>query len=562
MRRAWISTAALFLAGSALASEPSSAAPPRDGSERVERARAALLQRLSDAKEDGVVEIRGDGPQTPSRTPAVAACLTTEMLIGADTATAGAPMETIESLRRLLLDGDGDERAEIDLQLAIAYLVVGFAEEARAIARAHDDPRAVAIAAIADVMSGEMIAGAAGCGDLYELAVKADRARAGGAPHLSETEIAMIAALPDPISAPIAEVFALAARDHQDQMLANRLRPLLDRDSKAAAFFEEPANASAALKQIASDPGPMQARAIEALATAADPAAASVVDENLEDAAARAAPHDRRRLGDLLVARGADQERIAASIRALRRAAARDPASPATRQAGAILRAAVAGKDSDKRLQALAAIASEHKFAAPALDDDAARRAIDELIAFGAVDALTRVLDARGAAGDDRDLALGGALARAGDIDKAWLIAAPHEGEAPFSPLLFRLAAMRGDAASVATAARAAASAGDQVSEARLAWRAGDWKRAQAAFEGALAKSPDDAVAEKLALAALASARSQAPPTISRTKNPAINALHHMFAPRPEQPTDRALRRFGKGVAIEADFIKKRLAHE
>ncbi len=568
--------------------------------EKIERAREALKKRLLDAETKGVVAIKGsraaappaadeagesaDEVARPALTPAarqaarppavVTSCLTADMIADLAAATAADPMGSIQSLQNLLLDNEAEYRGEIELQLATAYLAIGFAEEAGAIARGRTDARAVGVAALAALMQGGAdpdhgaLAAHLSCGPLYGVAMKALRAADGVPPTLTSEEAALMQSLPPAIASPIAGALALSMLDHGERDHARALRPLIA-DAAVAAIVDASLtqasdSAIAALAPVAADPGPMQARAIEALAASAasHPDANALVDENLADAAASApGGRDRSRLNELLAGRLAMAGKIEESLRALGRSAGADKASPAATTAAALLGDALKGPADDKRLQALSALANEPDFASHVLGEDAAGRAIEDFMALGAARELQAFLDARGVTGTARDHALARALLRAGDADGAATLVGPHASRPEFQDLAFKIAAARDDAAAFDAMLHEAERRGDLDLVARIAWRRGDFERAATA-RSAIEESGDGAAAERLALALLAARRAAPSAALPSQKKGAMAGLRHMFSPPPANSGDGALRAFAEGVATEIAYIRKRRAHE
>lgn len=597
--------ALLILVIGLFSSPLASASDSADERARIEAARASLKERLIDAESKGVVALKGqsDPAGAASARPREAAherpalrageirsiaCLTPDMLSETAAAIAVDPVGAIDALKNAILDPQNKYRREIELQLAVSYLVIGFAEEAGATVREIDDPRATAIAALASLMSGAPagadIGSLSSCGKLAALIGEAARAREGAAPQMGEAEIELLSSLPAPVAAPISEILALAALDHGDIDLARELDETIARMRKSGdaspaqsliriTTGEKNATkeqAIAAISPIAAAPGPLQARAIAALSEAlpvtdiSTEAAGLALD--LEDAAASASnPRDRAELNLILAERGAGSISIQAGVKALAKSAAADAAKSisASEAARRVLGDALRADDADRRLDALAAIVASDGFAARSLDEDAATRAISELTMLGAADAVRDILSARGAPARSARLAIGAAALRAGDYDDAWMALEPYAAQPEFANLVFDVSAARGDAAAMRQAKTAAEASGNQEVKARIAWRSGDFAAAETALSRTIGDAADKKTAERLALAALASGRKSAPAGLASVLSGADNGAALLLGFFQEPPQELgAAKAFAEEIAGEIAFIRGRIAHE
>lgn len=588
----------------AVSPAPATAADAADERARIEEARALLQERLVDAESKGVVALKGGradggageapGDGLREARPALRvgeirsiSCLTPDMLSETAAAIGGDPIGAIDALRKAVLDRENNLRREIELQLAVSYLVIGFSEEAGAIVRDMDDPRAVATAALADLMSGAPVGAdlsvLQSCGQLSAVIREASRAQAGEEARIGDAEIQLLSSLPDPVAVPIAEIFALAAIDHGDLDLARKLEASIAEARRSGALTPAQSILRVALKggdapketviaamaPIAAAPGPMRARAIEAL-SAALPATdvsrdAQAFDLDLEDAAASASdPGDRAKLYMILAGRRAMNADAEASVKALVKSVSADSSAmtAATRAASRLLGEALSAADADRRLDALAAIVTTDGFAARTLEEDTAKRAIAELTALGASDAVGAVLSDRGEPAPSIHLALAASMMRAGDYDAAWKTIEPYAAEPEFVELAFRIGAARDDPAALRIAERSAAALMNDEIAARAAWRRGDWAQAESALTKTIDEKADAKVAERLALAALANGRNSPPAALESILSTARNggALRRLFSQPAKDPD--AARAFAEGVAEEIAFIRERIAHE
>lgn len=566
MKRAAIS--ALLLA---FALRPAVAEPAPDGGDkdRIEQARASLQERLSDAQSKGVVLLKGDARPSAHRAEAArvlrpgdanpVTCLTPTMLAETAALVEKQPSRTIDSLQDLLVDGRDGDRGELELQLATAFLVIGFAEEAAAVAAGRKDARAAAIVSLARLMSSAPPAadGAAayvGCGDFYQMIAQVEVMLAGGAVEITDNEIGFLKSLPPTIAAPIAEALTLAALDRGDPHAAARLKSLLDglaassRRADATAYIDaalggptlSAEDAQQALAPIAATPGPLRERAIIALApmmaNAADDGVRLAFDHDLEDAAAGASSRGGA-LGLLLADRREQRGDISGSFRQL--AAAHEfgeGGDGAAASAQRLLAAALHSGDKDRKLHAVAAVADRPAFAAPALSPADFDLVVAELVEFGAAEALDAALAARSVAPMERRAILARALLRAGRAKEAIEIAGPGAGDPDFAEILFIAGAFERDPTSEKTVRRGLRAAPPELL-ARDAMRRGDWQAAQNAFARLDRRSLAAVDADRFDTAAMAAGKS---------------------APA----TGRSAAAVSADVAHEIDFIRQRISHE
>jgi len=574
--------------------DPAGAEPAPVGGEqvRIEEARAAFRERLSDAQSKGIVFLKGGAspaipaPARPAQRLRVGdanpiTCLTADMLSQTAAIVEVEPSQTIEALQNVLVDGRDGDRGELELQLAAAYLVIGFAEEAAAVASGRKDARAAAIVSLARLMSGAppVADGAAayvGCGDFYWTIARVEGMLAGGAVDVSDRDIDFLKSLPQPVAAPIAEALAITALDRGDRRAAARLKEILDRSASssrradAAAFIDTalrqpaltPEEMQTALTPIAAEPGPLRDRAIIALAPvlaqAADHDAHLAFDNDLEDAAAGRSSLGAA-LGLLLAERRERRGDLTGSLRQLakehRAGEAKDGAAATAAQR--LLAAALHAGGADRRLQALAAIAAEPAVAAPVLNDADFELVVSEFVAVGAAEALDAFLSARGVAPKARRAIVARTLVRAGRFGEAKDIARPDAGDPAIAEILFTANAFE-DKSENQSAAQSASYAGRPDLLARLAMRRGDWKAAEADFARIGAAALAEENAERMAIAALANGRAAPPPAALEALQRNGSELPGFFAPAQLQSAASV----AENVEREITFIRRRISHE
>lgn len=581
----------VLLLASALDPAGAEPAPVAGEQLRIEEARAALRARLSDAQSKGIVSLKGDAPPAAEAPEKDAfrlrvgdanpvTCLTVDMLSQTAAIVEKEPNRTIEALQQVIVDGRDGDRGELELQLATAYLVIGFAEEAAAVASDRKDARAAAILSLARLTVGaapppEGAAAYGGCGEFYRAIARVEKMIAGGAVEIADSDIRFLQSLPPPVAAPIAEALAIAALDHGERRAAERLKKILDalgpssRRADASAYIDaalrlpalSPEEAQDALAPIAAEPGPLRQRAVIALApvmaNSADDAARLAFENDLEDAAAGPASFSAA-LGLLLADRRERRGDVAGSLRQLAGAHAEgDATKSAASSARRLLAAAFDNGDADRRLQALAAVVAEPAFATPTLDAADFDMVVDELVGVGAAEALDAVLAARGVAPNARRAGVARALLRAGRAREATDLSGADAGDPEFAEILFRASAIASGPESQPTA-QSAARTGRPDLLAREAMRRGDWKAAEAAFARIGADAPPADTAERMAIAALANGRAGPPPAALAALRRGGSDLPDFFTPAEGRPAASV----AENIEREIAYIRRRISDE
>ncbi|NWG92706.1 MAG: hypothetical protein HXY21_09390 [Parvularculaceae bacterium] len=424
-----------------LAAEGRSAqAQPKSAEERVEQAREALRRRLMDAHSEGLISIKGEAPadgassstsDQPSATRTLsppplreaagsAVCVTPSWLKTVAAALGERPADAIEALRR---QGEGFAAVGVDdanTRLSAAYLVIGFAEEARAAAAGDKGAAASAISGLAELMIGNIPSAAeigAACGPVSRMLRRAKNLIVGAKPAPDEQDLRLLAAFPAPIASAIAETLTPHAIAQGEDEIVSSLREILKATasaSRASALIDfARADAKGVAEEtahtvalIASESGPLQAQALQALAAkGADYAA---FEDDLEDAALAAPERARAQIELVIAERRLKQDDIQRALKALSRALRADPAieSKARAIAGEALDKRLLSGERDKIFAALAALASEPHLAAPAISAPAAAIARDALVRLGAAADVDTFLRVRGADQAERDLAV------------------------------------------------------------------------------------------------------------------------------------------------------------
>lgn len=265
------------------------AAASEDREATIERARAALTARLKAAEQSGIILSRPeDGDRDPSQTataprPAELAldanapksgadaprsrppddCITAATFAATRDALGADPIASIGLLHRLVQESDLNSRSEVLNQLALAYLSVGFADEAAAVLRQTPTPddRNKMLQLIAAAGGTAMVEDAIGdmhahCGALTALAAFAASTDRAAPADLGEEEVAALAALPHPLAMAIATRAVSRLMDlrdiaHAEQVLELMTSLAMDADGAQLALLQ---GRLAALRAAAADP--------------------------------------------------------------------------------------------------------------------------------------------------------------------------------------------------------------------------------------------------------------------------------------------------------------------
>lgn len=303
MSRALISGAIAFAAAIAGAGAAFAAGPEADDPE-VARARDALVERLKAAEQSGFIVSRqtpaaADTEPAPpagmvspqqSTAPRVAStaaeiaplanapCLDASSIALARAALGDDPLQSIDLIRQLEQEPAHMERDAVRTTLALAYLSIGFADEAAAtvMRRAPEDRQAAAVALIAaaagadagEISDHEAPALCAALAGLADFAASTGQAKQ---PPIDAAAIDEIASLPQPLAEGITARLVSRFLDLQNAADAERLLAILEglspdaRDPSTAALLRERLSAlkSATRSALAPDDAPLSERLSE-----------------------------------------------------------------------------------------------------------------------------------------------------------------------------------------------------------------------------------------------------------------------------------------------------------
>ncbi len=518
----------------------------------------------------------------------------------------------ITSLRQKFdLSDDEDERREVAAKLALAYLQIGFFEEASAIAfpRSRDgDVDLVVAGALADIVIGStaratrLLSPLRDCGAFAEAAYAASlKSDDESAPMMQDKHVAALRPIMPVLRAPLAENLALNAIDRGDVSIAVEfyelarsargaerspalavLESLLaehtthqdDGDSANTAELHQ-AGASGAkeeLKVLAQDPGPMQAKALAILAKDYEERADIAYEGLLDDIAAQTSRRNTS-LSDArasftgakaLVSAGRLHEGVAVLDSAAKAAPAASSASQKLAQSF-IMNGLLA--DDKTRLEAVSAFFYFRDFVDAKDDGDLNIAVARELAAYGANSLLDRALEgAPGAWRAQADSLRAQSHLNSGDPHGALDLVNAGTKSPDLSVVAVKAHERLHDRAGSVAVIKSAMRDGTSDNElANAAWRAADWRLVDEVFVSVPKKDRDISAASRAALAALNAGASAMSPAVRETlaKDPAtLAALAHMFvaAPAVNIRAIDMLADFAKGVTKETEFMERGLA--
>ncbi|WP_428408217.1 hypothetical protein [Hyphococcus sp.] len=509
-----------------------------------------------------------------------------------------------------------DDRQDIAATLALAYIHIGFFEEAAAIASARGagDHNMSMAAGLSDLGAGARRQAAAelapyrACGPFGELAYAAaaavddDRV----AP-MQEAHIAALKPITKELRAVLAEWLGLNAIERNQLTIAREFyaiakaargrdrSPALaimenalaghaddetaeDAGARAAATGAQASGAPAAapviteeLKQIAQTPGPLQARALAILAEDYEKRANIAYEGFLDDVAAQSGRRNTSLAearasftgAKALVAAGRMREGIAVLETAAGAAPGAESASRALAQSF-IMNGLMA--DAKTRLAAVSAFFHYRDFVDTQDNGDLNVAVARELAAYGANDLVDEAL--QGAPEKwraDADAVRALSRLNSGDPHAALKIADEGAMSADLGVVAAKAHERLNDRAGTIALIKASLRRGDGDNEfANTAWRAGDWSLAAEAFDAVPKKEREKAAASRAALASLNTGAASLPPSVREAlaDDPeTLAALAHMFktAPAVSVRAIDILADYAAGVKKETDFMERGL---
>lgn len=505
------------------------------------------------------------------------------------------------------------ERKDIAATLALAYIHIGFFEEAAAIASARgaNDHNMSMAAGLADLAAGARrratreLSPYRNCGPFGELAYAA------AAPvdeedvvTMQEKHLTALKAITTELRAPIAEWLGLNAIERNQMTITREFYDMAkaargDQRSPALAIMEnalaehfgeptaanehgeieKPAAAQASaqrapvvtqeLKEIAQTPGPLQARALAILADDYEKRADEAYEGFLDDIAAQSG----RRNSSLaearasftgakaLVAAGRMRESIAVLEAAADAAPGAEDASRALAQSF-IMNGLMA--DAKTRLAAVSSFFHYRDFVDVKDNGDLNVAVARELAAYGANELVDTALE--GAPEKwraDADAVRALSRLNSGDPHGALEIADEGAASADLGVVAAKAHERLNDRTGTIALIKASLRRGEGDNEfAAAAWRAGDWALTADAFDAVPPKEREKAAASRAALAALNNGANGLPASVRETLSDdpqTLAALAHMFksAPAVSVRAIDALADYAAGVKKEKDFMER-----
>lgn len=551
--------------------------------EAVAKARESLRRQLDEAQAAGVITVRRE-PQAAA--PALrdlesrraadvtpTACLTVEALQNASRMLEPDAQVALDALRSAVIENAGAKGSGPEIALARAYLVLGFAEEARAVALAREGAEAAGVAALALLAEGRPVEALEKsrpfrtCGGLYLLVEEAAAVLTRRQEKLSDASRTVMERLPAPLFRPIAEAMAIQAFEAGSRAAA--LPPLeaqSQQDKSEARLFLEAAagdvrsRSTATLYAIGAKPGPLRAHALQALAGYIDGDAPESAQTAFDDDVIEVTEDDSgagpvAQLSLILADRRAKQGDFSGAGRALASAYRYEATrAAASKKFASILSPAIRSQSSDERIAALAALGAFPALAAESLTDEDLRIAAGQMARLGAVNSIASVLAGSSLSPREIEILRGEAAFRAGDYDSAAAALAPHADERRVLELLRRVSIMKQDRSGEELFSQSLGQ--DAIVDSR--WRAGNFaKLADLAGESSFT----GANVEKALLANAALRRPAPAHLVARAPDERAGALF-ADAPDPKSADAAALLDFTRKLATSVNYLKKVLNDE
>lgn len=539
--------------------------------------------------------------------PTVATAQTEEAAVCIDPSLFDEPLSeegkldysTISKLRqRLETSMDEEERQDLARTLALAYIHIGFFEEARAIAApraTHGDHNMAVAAALSDLAIGakrnarEIMQAYAKCGPFFEMAIAAaSTADDDGAPTIADAHLNALKALTSPLRAPISEALALTALERGDETLARVAYAIAketrgDAPSAALVILEKALGAPGKdaaieieekLTEAAQTPGPHQSKALALLAEDYQDRAEAAYDGFLDDLA------HQTRARDMSVSEArasfsgakalASAGRLNEGVAVLSASAQSAPkaASAAQAVARSMIIDALLGDD-ETRLKAIQSFLLHRDFLGGEDGAEVSLAVARELSKFGAKYLVEDALSDLPASRSAEINLIKAQTALNSDEPEAALETIAHIQNKNEAAVLKVTALERlGDSDGAVSVVKTAVQSGE-TSDAmtRAAWRAQDLRLAIDAFEKTPATERSAGVAARISLAALGAGLKSLPATardVLSNDSETLAALTHMFAAAPAvnlRAID-VLADYSTGVAKETNFMQKGLGDE
>jgi hypothetical protein len=553
-------------------------------SEAMARARESLRRMLNEAEAAGVITAR---PEAKSAAPALrdsvsfpiadappSICLTAEALQDAAHSLEPDPRSALDRLRHSVIESAGMKGPGPEIALAKAYLVLGFAEESRAIAMEREGAEAGGLAALALLAEGrpddaiEKSRPFRTCGGLYVFIEEAARVVTGRQKTLSAVSTKILEALPAPLASPIVEAAAIRASEAESPAAA--AFPLFEAQAQQeksearrvleAATSNDTAMSIATLSDIGAKPGPLRARALLLLSDHIDDDAPESMQKAFDDDASETIEDDPSagpvaRLSLALADRRAQRRDFSGAARALAAAFQHDlTRASAAKRFASIFSPLIRSQSPDERVSALAASVEFPSLAAKGLTDDDLRTAARQMAELGAVNSIEKLLAESSLPPSEIQLFVGEAAFHAGDFDAAEAALTPHADEKRALEMLRRMLIMSPNPEKEEALSRSLG----QDAAADFFWRTGSFsKLIDLVQAGAL--SGDSARKALLAYAAL---RRFAPEQVIKLASDARASALFSSVPDAKRANGAELLNFTRQVSTSVEYLRKVLSDE
>ncbi len=548
------------------------------------RTRDALKLQLEEARAAGIVVGRSEAPsvsvlrEVPIEVltlPAPRAkCLTIERLEKSSEMLVEDPSSGLDRLRASLLADESVKKADAELALAEGYLVLGFAEEARAIAVTLKGAEAAGVSGLALLAenrpeeAARHLAGQESCGDVFGLIKEVAAVLLEEREQLSDEVKELLFRLPSRLRQPIAE--ALEAHS-----LAKGLSPATENlEGRSEESFEDRSEAekfiSAASKlekesaipmllEIGMMPGKFRIDALQRASSQVDDEAAPELkagfEADSEDILADTNGGEARAKFSLLIAkRRADQGNLTGAAKAL--AAAFDNNSTRDEALGLyqeIISPQIQSSSFDDRLSAIAIILENPKLASGSLPKADMMSAAIAASRLGAVQATNRILSVLELPGAEVRVLKVEAAFRAGDFLGARAFLDPVADDPRAAELLTQITLATVDP----QLDRSNQQNEGDAEAARVYWNVSE-REAQRV----LASKPS-LTGEAASQAALAHLAADSAPAEALMGNFDDSRLSALFAKAPKGAADiRAASDFSKSISLSIEYMREALRNE
>ena len=553
--------------------------------ESLERTREAFRSQLEAAKAAGVVYGRSEDAKAPALrdvevgaeprlllAPA-ASCLTPDQLRREEKRLEREPSVALDNLRGAVISEDDAAKGGADLDLARAYLVLGFAEEARAIAIVRKGAMAASIAALALLAEGrpeeavQVAHERNACGNVRRLVDDVGAVLSRRASKLSAETYGYFLELPESLRKPIAEALTAHALVNGEEPAVSLSEPKAGRAaerSEATAFIEAaatPEKNSAAEKfsAISRTPGQFRLAALQRLSSQLDndapPQVVQAFEADAEEAFESAIGGEQKARFSLTIAkRRADNNNLRGAAKAIASAfGQKGMREDAVRLHRDLIIPRLRSTSPDDRLLALTAIIEEPQLASASLTSAEVKSAASTAARLGAIKSTGEILQWSNLPKEEIDLLKGEAAYRAGDYLTAISLLEPFSA-APRSAEVLRTISILSPQTQIDPLLLGGG--GDQ-SAAEFFWRSGDFASLRTLASKSALSAPE------ARLAALAHLPLQAAPWSTVLKNAGDDRMAHLFAIAPGDVSDAgSLIRFSDSIARSIGFLREEFENE